>query len=234
MSGQPLISYSFWPFLFLLLLFKPNKTSSFVVTSPVDNYGTTRASVIFSPAESKRVSSFAAAIDPFRAGIRPSLHPATINILTKALSADYELLQRRKKQCTPLERAQAASDLAVEALVHKRQIELERNEESFTPEEDQTIIGRAVGVVLRRNELMTLLQKKCQATSWIPRYDEWKLFGLPAHDDDPFVALQRSECLLALFLSTVEDPTLRQTGATVPDNSVVDFLDDDRRKVLLG
>lgn len=51
---------------------------------------------------------------------------------------------------------------------------------------------------------------------------------------DPMFGLNRAECLLALFLHQVEAPELKRKNMTVPDNSVVDFLDADRKTVLLG
>ena len=51
---------------------------------------------------------------------------------------------------------------------------------------------------------------------------------------DPLFGLNRAECLLALFLHQVEAPELKRKNITVPDDSVVDFLDAERKKVLLG
>jgi hypothetical protein len=50
---------------------------------------------------------------------------------------------------------------------------------------------------------------------------------------DPLFAMNRAECLLALFLQTVERVELEKIGQSVPDNSVIDFLDADRSEVLL-
>jgi hypothetical protein len=89
--------------------------------------------------------------------------------------------------------------------------------------------------------------------SWISQYNEWNSFGLtnPNHqqqqlDDstvdqdiyseilkDPLLTLNRAECLLALFVHSIEIPELIRKNCTVPDQSAIDFLDDDRRQVLL-
>ena len=50
---------------------------------------------------------------------------------------------------------------------------------------------------------------------------------------DPLFGLNRAECLLALFLHQVEIPELQRKNVTVPDDSVIDFLDADRKTVLL-
>jgi len=45
--------------------------------------------------------------------------------------------------------------------------------------------------------------------------------------------MNRAECLLAIFLEEVEIPQLKKLNETVPDESKIDFLDDDRREVVL-
>jgi hypothetical protein len=50
---------------------------------------------------------------------------------------------------------------------------------------------------------------------------------------DPLFRMNRAECLLALFLSTVEGPRMETLGIDVPGGSDVDFVDDDRLRVLL-
>jgi hypothetical protein len=50
---------------------------------------------------------------------------------------------------------------------------------------------------------------------------------------DPLFRLSRAECLLAIFLDTVEAPQMAKIGQSVPGGSHVDFLDEDRKQVLL-
>ena len=51
--------------------------------------------------------------------------------------------------------------------------------------------------------------------------------------DDPLFRMCRAECLLAVFLHTVEGPRLAEIGEEVAGGSQVDFIDQDRREVLL-
>ena len=91
------------------------------------------------------------------------------------------------------------------------------------------------------------LYEKCAGKSWIAKYGEWDSFGVLSNEkdcdakqiddrvaNDPLFTMNRAECLLALFLKTVEGPELETKGATVPDGSSVDFLDADREEVLLS
>ena len=50
---------------------------------------------------------------------------------------------------------------------------------------------------------------------------------------NPLFRMNRAECLLALFLSTVEKPKLDMVGEDMPGGSNVDFIDADRLEVLL-
>jgi hypothetical protein len=50
---------------------------------------------------------------------------------------------------------------------------------------------------------------------------------------DPLFRMNRAECLLALFLSTVERPRMEAMGMDVPGGSGVDFVDGDRLGVIL-
>ena len=187
--------------------------------------------------------------DPLRAatGIRPSLHPLTINAISTVL----------KKRCNTnsnlrvdapgakgLDVALAAGQIAAEAL-QKRQEQSQQDDMTLTPEEGQTVAGRVVGVTMRLPELEALLLEKCKAASWIAKYGEWSTFGVVSPDEtletvnqqiakDPLFCLNRAECLLALFLDSVEKPELVAKGANVPDQSRIDFLDADRTEVLIG
>jgi hypothetical protein len=186
--------------------------------------------------------------DPVReaSGIRPSLHPLTINIISEALKVrarnDDAIPLRLSATIEPLQVAIAAGKLASNA-IQKRQDSSGSDGMKLTVEEQQIVAGRVVGVVMRFTELEGTLHKKCQAASWIAKYGEWDSFGVLPDEtsdvderllSDPLFTMNRAECLLALFLGEVEAPELARKNATVSDNSKVDFLDADRLEVLLG
>lgn len=193
--------------------------------------------------------------DPLRAatGIRPSLHPLTINVISTALvkraTQKDSKLRVGEAGVEAMEVALAASKIVTDAL-QKRQEQSQEDGMQLTPDEGQTVAGRVVGVVMRLPELEQLLLQKCQAAPWIAKYGEWSSFGvLPNEDDDddsssaavdaqikkdPLFSMNRAECLLALFMATVEQPELQAKGASVPDGGRIDFLDADRQEVLLG
>jgi hypothetical protein len=115
---------------------------------------------------------------------------------------------------------------------------------TLTSSEQQTIAGRVVGVTVRLPSLEHELHRRCAAAPWIAKYNAWDSFGVLADEtdatgvsgqisNDPLFALNRAECLLALYVRHVEEPELRTKNATVPGGSTVDFLDDDRQSVLL-
>lgn len=193
--------------------------------------------------------------DPLRqaTGIRPSLHPITINCLA-------EILQGRAKgtppfasnndnnTAPPIELALQASRVATEALAQRQSTTDPLDGMELTLLEQQTVAGRVVGVTVRLSPLEGALREKCQAASWIAKYQDQDRFGIlpdecSSDDDDarlndriridPLFALSRAECLLALFLHTVEIPELAAKNVTVPDQSKIDFLDEDRMEVLL-
>lgn len=184
--------------------------------------------------------------DPLRAatGIRPSLHPTTINAITEALKAravqdpDTPLVVSDTVQ--PLDVALSAGRIAATA-IEKRQKASERDGMALSPEEGQTIAGRVVGVVMRFDELETLLHSRVSGVDWIEKYNEWATFGVLKDESeimerirgDPLFTMCRAECLLALFLDTVEAPQMEKIGQTAAGGSNVDFLDADRQKVLL-
>lgn len=192
--------------------------------------------------------------DPLReaTGIRPSLHPLTINTIAEALKLraknDPEIpLQIGVANVEPLQVALTASRIAAEA-IQKRQESSEADGMSLTAEEQQTVAGRVLGVVMRLNELERELVERCQTAVWIAKYGEWDSFGIlqnenvKTNDDegvserikmDPLFTMNRAECVLALFLHQVEAPELATKNATVQDGSKVDFLDADRKDVLL-
>jgi hypothetical protein len=192
--------------------------------------------------------------DPVRAatGIRPSLHPVTINALADALRArarnEAETPMRVNESTQPLEVAIAAGTIASSA-IEKRQQTSDEDGMTLTVEEEQTIAGRVVGVVMRFDILEEQLWSKCQVAGWVSKYAEWDSFGVLADESDvdvdarvlvlderiasdPLFTMNRAECLLAIFLHTVEAPAMLKINQTPPGGSAADFLDADRLKVL--
>jgi hypothetical protein len=192
--------------------------------------------------------------DPLRAatGIRPSLHPVTINALADALRARArnvaDIPIRINESTQPLEVAIAAGKIASSA-IEKRQQTSNDDGMTMTVVEEQTIAGRIVGVVMRFDDLEQKLWSKCQVAGWVSKYGEWDSFGVLVDESDvdtavlilderiasdPLFTMNRAECLLAIFLHTVEAPALQKANQTVPGGSSVDFLDADRLEVLLA
>jgi len=218
--------------------------------------------------------------DPLRAatGIRPSLHPLTINAVADVLKKRAQKLPELPLRAgsaapsgdgeddgettggagvRPIDVALSASQIAADAIAQRQRSceEGDRGTMMLSPDEEQTFAGRIVGVTMRLQDLETLLDERCAGAGWVSKYGEWDAFGvLPPtatkdgesdgdeQDDgvlderilsDPLFTMNRAECLLALFLGEVEEPELLQKGRTVPDNSVVDFLDADRKGVVL-
>ena len=204
--------------------------------------------VSFNPSSSTHLSEIQG--DPIRAatGIRPSLYPPTINAISDALKAraikKEGLYFRASDDVKPLEIAITAGKFASDAIA-KRQKSSEEDGMKLTTEEEQTIAGRVLGVIMRFDELESLLHEKVSNVGWIAKYNEWATFGTLKDEtgegavdsrikDDPLFCVSRAECLLALFLDTVEIPTLEKVGQTVPDGSKIDFLDADRIEVLVS
>ena len=177
-------------------------------------------------------------------GIRPSLHPTTINAISETLrrrSSDGEASNLLLSDIVrPLDVAVETGKI-VAAFLLKRRDASEQDGMAFDLKEEQTIAGRVVGVVMRLEELGTLLYNRASRVGWVRKYDEWASFGILEDTSqieariakDPLFALCRSECLLALFLDTVEAPKLLEIGETVLDGSSIDFVDVDRLEVLL-
>lgn len=178
-------------------------------------------------------------------GIRPSLHPTTINALSETLrrrsvggEASKLIVSDAVK---PIDVAIETGKIVAEFLLKRRDAS-EQDGMAFDLKEEQTIAGRVVGVVMRLEELGSLLYDRVSRVGWVQKYDEWAGFGIlrDTHQieariaSDPLFALCRSECLLALFLDTVEAPKLMEIGETVPDGSRIDFVDADRLEALLG
>lgn len=186
--------------------------------------------------------------DRFReaTGIRPSLHPTTINAIAEALkiraSNDPARPLRINDSVKPLDVALSAGKIAA-TVIDQRQATSAKDNMQFTPEESQTVAGRVLGVVMRLDELERILYEKVSAATLVQKYNAWDSFGVLSNEgqgglvdnrikDDPLFRMNRSECLLALFLTIVEAPQLAKISQSVPDESVVNFLDSDRLEVI--
>jgi hypothetical protein len=189
--------------------------------------------------------------DPLRAatGIRPSLHPVTINAIANVLksrannSSDFPLRADQEAGIEPLQVALSAGRIAAEAIA-KRQASSSTDGMKLQPDEEQAIAGRVVGVTMRLDMLEKALSERCRATSWVAKYAAWDSFGVLQQEelskevdrrilDDPLFGMSRAECLLALFLTTVEAPALELQNIAAAGGSQVDFLDEDRKEALL-
>uniref|UniRef100_A0A7R9ZPP5 SLH domain-containing protein n=1 Tax=Craspedostauros australis TaxID=1486917 RepID=A0A7R9ZPP5_9STRA len=184
-----------------------------------------------------------------KTGIRPSLHPTTINALAGALktrATDTTSVLHKSNNAQPLDVAMAGASIASNFIV-KRQENSDQDGMKLTVAEEQTIAGRVVGVLVRLEDLETTLYAKAAQVGWIDKFNEWGTFGvLKGEDaldiddvndkvkDDPLFAMTRAECLLGLFIDTVEIPQLQKGSNGVPDDSKIDFLDEDRREILLS
>ena len=222
----------------------------------------------------KRFAEASSGGDQLRAstGIRPSLHPTTINAISEALLLRHSSKNSKgpidaynlKDDEQPLSVALTAGALASD-LLEKRKTSCEADGDTDsipTAEECQTVAGRVVGVVMRMRELEQQLAAKVNTAKWVAKYSEHGSFGVlkseckrvaaeEASDkieidaniekeltdrirDDPLFRMCRAECLLAVFLQTVEVPKLLEVGESVAGGSAVDFLDEDRKEVLLS
>lgn len=187
--------------------------------------------------------------DPLReaTGIRPSLHPTTINAIAEALKARAREVDgmnfRVSDTVKPLDIAITAGKIAATAIT-KRQDASEADGMKLTQKEEQTIAGRVLGVIMRLDDLEGTLYERVSGVEWVKKYNEWSTFGVLKSEenekdiedrikDDPLFAVSRAECVLAIFLATVEVPQLEKVGEEVPDGSKIDFLDLDRMEVLL-
>jgi hypothetical protein len=164
--------------------------------------------------------------DPLRAksGIRPSLHPTTINAIAEALKiramnkpdmplrigatfvvvvqednksnndndADNEMEATTATNTTTTTRTVVvqALDVALTAgkiastAIGKRQAASKQDGMIFTPDEEQAIAGRVVGVVMRLEALEQVLNEKVAAVPWIAKFHEWNTFGVLPHEKD--------------------------------------------------
>lgn len=205
-------------------------------------------------------------------GVRPSIHPISINAIAEALKARATQAQSNAKDddddeamhfrvsdtVDPLMVMVTAGQFASDA-IQKRQESGEEDGMLLNQEEEQTLAGRIMGVIMRFDALEPELAERTGSADWVTQYDEWGSFGLLASEserasnednddddddgleqvhakilDDPLFCMNRAECLLAIFLQEVEIPQLNKVNQTVPDGSEIDFLDEDRREVVLN
>jgi len=199
-------------------------------------------------------------------GIRPSLHPITINCVAEALllrsrsrlgkkqeNGDPITIDTSDSSVEALQVAITAGGIAVNAIDQRnKSADADGDGENavLDTSEQQTVSGRVVGVVMRLPELESLLVDKVKGVGWVSKYGEEESFGLlrsEVKDSEgdsgqlaeqlqlnPLLRMNRAECLLALFIDTVEKPQLERIGQRVPDSSRVDFIDADRLEVLVA
>ena len=139
-------------------------------------------------------------------GIRPSLHPMTINALSEAL-----LIRAKKAKIwgsddenngTPsaLQIALLAGELAADALLKREEMlkdrtnvsalspdkslnDVDDNEwEMPTIQEKQLVSGRVIGVTVRLKDLEKLLVEKVGSVGWVNKYGEHASFGILASE----------------------------------------------------
>ena len=138
--------------------------------------------------------------------------------------------------------------------IQKRQESSQEDGMLLNQGEEQTLAGRIMGVIMRLDNLEAELAERTGDVSWVAQYNEWESFGVLEGEkdtidngeddrlekvhakilDDPLFCMNRAECLLAIFLQEVEIPQLTKLNETVPDESKIDFLDEDRQEVVLG
>ncbi len=199
--------------------------------------------------------------DPLREdnGVRPSIHPTTINAIAEALKAratqslkpefsdeDDMMHFSVSDDVEPLMVMVTAGQFASDA-IQKRQESSTEDGMLLTQGEEQTLAGRIMGVIMRLDDLEDELVERTEGVGWVGDYNEWGSFGVLENEsednlkqvhakilDDPLFCMNRAECLLAIFLQNVEIPQLERLNETVPDGSIIDFLDEDRKEVVLG
>lgn len=160
----------------------------------------------------------------------------------------------------PLQIALAAGEIAMASIdQRKTAAETDDTTDVFSTEEGQVISGRVVGVVMRLQELERTLVERVAGVGWVGKYGEEASFGVlkeecqllaqeganvetrealdkqlaEALKSNPLLRMNRAESLLALFLALVERPRMEALREEVPGGSEVDFIDVERREVLL-
>jgi hypothetical protein len=182
-------------------------------------------------------------------GIRPSLHPLTINVISEVLrkrSLDYFSTTKDKRD--PIQIELLSIDEIIADALDKRnracRADSSISSDTFNREECEAIKTRVVGVVSTLERLENALVSKVSGIPWVAKYGEYGAFGVVSDEccdpnnssrnqndtmkallEDPLLRMTRAECLLALFLTEI---TLGMTG-----DETIDFLDSERRDVLL-
>eukprot|EP00588_Corethron_pennatum_P004599 CAMPEP_0194294046 /NCGR_PEP_ID=MMETSP0169-20130528/49489_1 /TAXON_ID=218684 /ORGANISM="Corethron pennatum, Strain L29A3" /LENGTH=256 /DNA_ID=CAMNT_0039042775 /DNA_START=20 /DNA_END=790 /DNA_ORIENTATION=- len=193
--------------------------------------------------------------DPLRRDRRPSLIPTTVNAVATALleraekgsGSDLDVSEPPEDGMIAV--ALAAGRIASNALA-QRSAFAEGGTEVPDESESQTLAGRVVGIVMRLPDLEGELVEKVKGAKWVKKYAEEGSFGVDRSElesgdgkglrdrilGDPLFRMNRAECLLAMFIETVESPALKKLRAKgekdMPEISEVDFIDADRLQVL--
>ena len=141
--------------------------------------------------------------DRFRSasGIRPSLHPTTINAISEALSmrsspeSASSPVDVWADGAKPLDVALTASKIAADAL-ERRSVGCKADGDegsSPTPEECQVLAGRVVGVVMRLRQLERDLAGRVGGVGWVEKYGEHGTFGVLKGECDAIVKGKEEE-----------------------------------------
>ena len=131
----------------------------------------------------------------------------------------------------------------------EKRIKEKRIDPNLTEEEQQTIGGRIVGILMRLDDLEwewnhrveTSIFNESTSPDMIPQ-DQWKsILGLHPGNveqsctktldkallEDRDFARKRAEIMLALFLLNIEGPAMKASENNAPDGSKVDFVRDE-------
>ncbi|KAL7554871.1 hypothetical protein ACHAWF_018416 [Thalassiosira exigua] len=126
-------------------------------------------------------------------GIRPSLHPTTINCVAEALLLRSQCVLGKKQnqngeniaidtadaESEPLQIAITAGGIALSAIDKRKEAaKTDETTDAFTTEETQTISGRVVGVVMRMRDLERTLMQRASSAKWVRKYGEEGSFGV--------------------------------------------------------
>jgi len=158
--------------------------------------------------------------DPLREdnGIRPSIHPTTINAIVDALKAratqsikkpvnvknnndndndddddDDDVMHFRTTDTVePLMVMLTAGQFASDA-IQKRQESSEADGMLMTQGEEQTVAGRIMGVIMRFDVLEAELAERVSRVEWIGQYDEWGNFGVLSDEHETNLAREEEK-----------------------------------------
>ena len=165
-------------------------------------------------AEEAEAASPAAKEDPFRPAKHP-VDPVIINLVLRTVvegkDLDAALDDFRAR------RVQGGGDSS-----GTEEEEEEDDDELLGVDEFAVVEERTRGVAASAAALGGALEAAAAAAPWITKYKMQGDYGLPAPPADPLAALNRAECLLALWMLHVAP------GAPLP----VPFVDDEKAEVL--